>query len=185
MAWTVTTAAFLVYVASRQFTPKIPPQCLPINAALTVNMKFELTYEIEDHGWANAEIKSNEGTHYIYNISYLSDAFLSLSESVLRLLRGSLEEGCAFEHEPGRTKIRFLRKEEEVKLLVYSFEREMLDEPWEKGEVVFQTSVPLKRLKSQFLNQAEKILNTIGKTEYRERWGSEFPYENYEAIKNS
>jgi hypothetical protein len=148
-------------------------------------MKFELTYVIEDHGWAEAEIKSADGVHHIYNISYLSDAFLGLSDSVLRLLRGSQEEGCAFEHEPGRTKIRFIRSGEELKVLVYSFEREMLDEPWEKGVVVFQTSVALKRLKSQFLNQADNILNSIGSAEYKEQWGSEFPIENYEAIKNS
>jgi len=148
-------------------------------------MKFELTYEIEDHGWADAEIKSADGTHHIYNISYLSDAFLDLSDSILRLLRGSKEEGCAFEHEPGRTKVRFLRSDEEIQVFVYSFEHEMVDEPWEKGEVVFQTSVSLMRLKSQFLNQADKILNTIGSSEYKELWGSEFPIENYNAIKNS
>ena len=148
-------------------------------------MKFEFIYEIEDHGWANAEIRSADGTHYIYNISYLSDAFLDLSDSILKLLRGSKEEGCAFEHEPGRTKIRFLRSEEEVKIVVYSFEREMFDDPWEMGEVIFQTSASLNRLKSQFLNQADNILNTIGSSEYKEFWGSEFPIENYNAIKNS
>ncbi|MAS23945.1 MAG: hypothetical protein CMI08_10090 [Oceanospirillaceae bacterium] len=43
MGWTVTTAAFLVYVASRQFTPKIPPQCLPINAALGESVNRAIT----------------------------------------------------------------------------------------------------------------------------------------------
>jgi hypothetical protein len=148
-------------------------------------MKFELTYEIEDQGWVNAEIKSSDGIYHIYNISYLSDALLDLSDSILKLLRGSKEEGCSFEYEPGRTKIRFLRSDEEIQIAAYSFECEMVDEPWEKGEVVFQTSVPLERLKSQFLDQAGKILNTIGSSEYKELWGSEFPIENYNAIKNS
>ncbi len=148
-------------------------------------MKFELSYELEDHGWADAFIRYNDKTHYISNISYLSDALSGLSEAILHLLNGCTESECAFEHEPGRTKLRFIRNDEEITIKVYEFKHEMREEDWSVGEIVFCATVSLKRLKSQYLNQVENILSGLGEKGYEESWGAPFPMRLYNEIKRS
>lgn len=78
-----------------------------------------------------------------------------------------------------------MRSDEEIKVVVYSFDREMVDKPWDDGEVVFQTSASMMRLKSQFLNQADRILSSLGTAGYKELWGFDFSIDNYNAIKNT
>jgi hypothetical protein len=41
----------------------------------------------------------------------------------------------------------------------------------------------LGRFKSQFLNEADKIVNTIGKKEYQRRWGHPFPSEMCDCLR--
>jgi len=148
-------------------------------------MKFELLYEVEDHGWANATIKARGEACHIDGISYLSDALYDLCDAVLRLLKGGADEQCAFEHEPGRSKLRFVRAGNDVNVAVYQFERELRDEPWENGIVAFEASVALPRLKSQLLAACDRIIEDKGLAGYEEAWGSPFPSLHYEAIKNS
>ncbi len=139
---------------------------------------------LDNYGWADVTIQ-NEGNNYkIASISYLSDSFTDLSEAILQLLKGTPEASCAFEHESGRTKIHFIRHGKEILLKVYSFENELREEPWEKGQVVYETITPLIRLKSQYLNEAETILKIHGLDRYKETWGYEFPVKIYEQIKS-
>ncbi|MCP4372371.1 MAG: hypothetical protein GY797_30340 [Deltaproteobacteria bacterium] len=148
-------------------------------------MKFTLSYNLSDHGWADAAIQKDGKSYKINSISYLSDAFTDLSNAVKFLLQGSLESSCAFDHEPGRTKIKFIKSNENIKLQIYSFQNELRDESWEKGEIVFECDTTLKRLKSQYLNEADRILHNDGLKQYKEKWGYEFPKEIYNQIKNS
>lgn len=149
-------------------------------------MKFTFSYNPGDHGWADATIQ-NEGTScQIDSISYLSDAFRDLSEAIRILMKtDAAETSCAFEHEPGRTKMRFTRCEDQVKIEIYKFQNELRDETWDKGELEFTTRTLLKRLKSQYMAAADRILQDIGMEEYRKRWGYDFPIEEYDKIKNS
>ncbi|OZG72200.1 hypothetical protein BTA51_17795 [Hahella sp. CCB-MM4] len=130
-------------------------------------MKFTLSYSIEDHGWANATLRSENDIYEIDAISYLSDAFEELSLAVLDVLNGIKEASCGFDHEPGRTKIRFLAKDEMVQIQIYEFQNEMRDEPWEKGKAVQSFETRILRLKSQYLETADKILREHGVAEYK------------------
>ena len=85
-------------------------------------MKFTLGYNIENHGWANSTLQCNGESYEIDSISYLSDAFAGLSQAVLDLLNGAPESDCGFDHEPGRTKLRFIADGDEVLIQVYEFE---------------------------------------------------------------
>lgn len=148
-------------------------------------MKFTLQYNVGEHGWADASVSCEGNTYNIDSISYLGDSFLELSEAVKSLLNGASEASCFFEHEPGQTRFRLFREGEDITLQIYQFENELAEDPWEKGEKVFECITQLKRLKSQYLNEADKIIKNIGIEKYKERWGYEFPKEVYECIKNS
>ena len=147
-------------------------------------MKFTLAYNPDRYGWADATIQ-NEGENYkISSISYLSDAFKSLSEAIAALVsQNAPESDCAFDHEPGRTKIRFIRKRDQVQIEIYEFENELRNEEWDKGTIVFHTQTDLRRLRHQYLEEADRIMNDIGIKEYLDRWGYEFPIYEYKQIK--
>ena len=148
-------------------------------------MKFTLAYNLSHHGWADATIQ-NEGKKYdIESISYLSDAFSNLSDAVLQLLTGSAEASCRLDHEPGQMGIRFIRDKENVQIMIYSFQNALADDPWEAGELVYNTETRLLRLKSQYLEEADNILKNNSLEEYFSRWGYEFPINIYNKIKSS
>lgn len=146
-------------------------------------MKFTLAYDVEDHGWAIASLQCSGERYDMDAISYLSDAFSGLSQAVLDILEGRPEAGCGFDHEPGRTKLRFINQGAEVMIQVYEFDNELKDEPWEKGECVKSFQTRTLRLKSQYLDQADRILQDLGVQQYQERWGYPFPVQLYERIK--
>ena len=149
-----------------------------------MTMKFTFAYNLDNHGWADATIQCDGNSYSIESISYLSDAFGNFSEAVLTILRGVKEAECAFDHEPGRTKIRFTRKGSDVRLRVYSFQQELVDEPWSKGKIEFDCVTTTRRLKSQYLEEADKMLSKHGIDGYSEKWRlAEFPIGTYERIK--
>jgi len=148
-------------------------------------MKFTLSYNIGEHGWADVTVKCEGNTYNIDSISYLGNSFLELGEAVRALLNNATEASCFFEHEPGQTRFRFFREGVKITFQIYTFENELMEEPWENGEKVFECITTIKRLKSQFLNESEKIINNVGFEKYKESWGFEFPKEVYEEIKNS
>lgn len=148
-------------------------------------MKFTLTYNIGDHGWADAIVNCDGNSYNIDSISYLGDSFLELGEAINSLLNNSTETSCYFEHEPGQTRFRFLKTDEKITFQIYWFENELMEEPWENGKKVFECETTIKRLKSQYLNEAEKIIKNIGLEKYKDQWGYEFPKEVYKKIKNS
>lgn len=146
-------------------------------------MKFTLSYTVHNRGWADAVLEGDGERYVIDGISYLSDAFTELSEAVLQLLQGCAESGCGFDHEPGRTKLRFVRAGTDVRIAVYVFEKELFDRPWDKGRCVLSFETRLARLKSQYLNVAERLLRDLGVNEYENSWGYPFPLRVYEQIK--
>lgn len=146
-------------------------------------MKFTLAYNIEDHGWANSTLQCNGESYEIDSISYLSDAFAELSQAVLDLLNGAPESDCGFDHEPGRTKLRFTVEGKEVLIEVYEFDNELMDEPWDKGKCAQRFKTRILRLKSQYLEEADRILEKHGAKEYEERWGYPFPMDTYNRVK--
>ena len=147
-------------------------------------MKFTLAYNIEDHGWANSTLQCNGESYEIDSISYLSDAFAELSQAVLDLLNGAQESDCGFDHEPGRTKLRFTVEGDQVLIEVYEFDNELMDdEPWDKGKCVQRFKTRISRLKSQYLEEADRILEKYGVKEYEKRWGYPFPMDTYNRVK--
>ncbi len=147
-------------------------------------MKFTLSYNIDDHGWAASTLQCDGESYAIDPISYLSDAFAELSQAVLDLLNRIPESDCAFDHEPGRTKLRFTVEGQEVLIRVYEFDNELRDEPWDKGKCVHSFKTRILRLKSQYLNEADRILVRYGAKEYEERWRHPFPMDTYIRIKS-
>lgn len=148
-------------------------------------MKFTLAYNLENHGWANSTLQCHGESYEIDSISYLSDAFTELSQAVFHLLNGVSESDCGFDHEPGRTKLRFVSTDGIVQIDVYEFENELRNEPWSNGKCVKSFKTSLMRLKSQYLEEADRILEKFGPEEYEKRWGYPFPMDTYKRIKQS
>lgn len=148
-------------------------------------MKFKFDYIVGEHGWADACFYDGDSKYEIYDISYLSDAFRSLSESILQILKGLDDASCAFDHEPGRTRILMQAEGDQVRLTFFQFKKELVNEDWNKGNMNFQIVTRKKRLKSKYLDVADKILKEYGIEEYKIRWRHNFPTEIYEQIKSS
>lgn len=148
-------------------------------------MKFTLTYDIESRGWARSALQCNGESYVIDSISYLSDAFLGLSQAVWDLLNGAKSADCSFDHEPGRTKLRFTVDGDSVLIHVYEFDNELIDKPWDEGRCVQVFQTRLLRLKSQYLQVADGLLERFGAEKYEQRWGYPFPIELYKRVKTS
>ncbi len=147
-------------------------------------MKFNFTYSLDGSGWADSTWYCAGDTVEISSISYLSDAFLSLSEAVDDLLNGRQESSCEFDHEPGRTKIRFILNDKLVIIEIFDIGDTYKEIPYEQAKLLFKCETTLLRLKSKFLEAADLIHDKFDEKSYQKEWGYPFPFELYNKIKS-
>jgi len=141
---------------------------------------FDLTYNLENHGWATA--CASDGDRYVeMTAPYLGDALGDFARAVRGSMRGMPETTFSFLDEPGEHRTVLKRDGETVCVTVYWIEEDCAN--LQHGQVVLTAECSVGELATTTINCLRKVLDTHGETGYRERWQQhDFPTQEYRDL---
>jgi len=143
----------------------------------------EFAYRLTGTGWSEARLADGPSSVMI-TASYLGDALGELLEAVGVLLEGAEQARCSWAEEPGEYRWTFDRAGSDVRLRVLAFPRDDPLEPDDRGQVVFESTAPLREVADAIASGAQTVLDEHGEDEYLRRWVQhQFPVRRLELIR--
>lgn len=144
---------------------------------------FRIEYEVKNHGWAEVSI-SFEGKSIVREVSYLHDSLLDLARIARNLRDGISNATAVFMDEPGELQLHIDCQSDSVHFVVRDYPDWASWGMWntEDFEKLLDGSCSRSRIVRQITNSLCKIYEEIGPEEYRERWGHEFPIDDFEIL---
>ncbi len=120
----------------------------------------------------------------LIDASDLNDSLEQLVDALNRLLENiSNNTFIAFVEEPGETQL-FLEKRNANELYIEARRFDcMTNDPDGKHDVYFTAQVPFLKFAKKVRDAMNKIYNALGQTEYKRKWGHEFPLQKYLRLK--
>ncbi len=145
--------------------------------------RLEFTYRVTGKGWSRARI-ADEHAWVELTASYLSDALGDLLEAVGWILEGAAEARCSWQEEPGEYRWIFTREGSDVRLRILAFADQMVMQPDDEGQLVFETVQPESVLAATIADGAQAVLAEMGETAYLAEWiDAPFPTAHLEMIR--
>lgn len=142
----------------------------------------EFGYRLTGTGWSEARLTDGPSSVTI-TASYLGDAIGELLEAVGVLLDGAEQARCSWAEEPGEYRWIFDRAGSDVRLRVLAFPDDDPLEPDDRGQVVFESTAPLREIADAIARGAQNVLDEYGEDEYLRRWVQHpFPVGHLELI---
>lgn len=144
-------------------------------------MKLTFTYRLVGRGWSEA-ILSDGVRHVTITASYLDDAITLLAEAVIALLQTANRASCNWADEPGEYRWLLDRRGDDLSITILWFDQTFSRKPDEAGRVVFSVEGTLRRFAVQLRNQLQELLERHGAEGYKQLWGYDFPFSDYEKL---
>lgn len=153
------------------------------NASEHDDRNFRIAYEVKNHGWAEVSI-SFEEISVVRVVSYLHDSLLDLARMALNLLDGSANATAVFMDEPGELQLHVDCKSEVAHFVVRGYRDWASWGMWNTDdfEILLEGTCSRSRIVRQIMDLLWKIYEEIGPEEYRDRWGHEFPIDDFESL---
>jgi len=129
----------------------------------------DFAYRLTGTGWSEARLADGRSSVTI-TASYLGDALGELLEAIGVLLGGGEQARCSWEEEPGEDRWLFDRAGSDVRLRVLAFPDGDPLESDDRGQVIFESTVPLREIASAIASGAQTVLDEHGQDGYLRRW---------------
>ena len=143
---------------------------------------MEFGYRLTGTGWSEARLGDGPCSVRI-TASYLGDALGELLEAVGVLLEGAEQARCSWAEEPGEYRWIFDRAGSDVRLRVLALPDDDPRKPDDRGQVVFDSTAPLREIADAIADGAQKVLDEYGEDEYLRLWAQHpFPLRHLELI---
>jgi len=146
--------------------------------------KFTLSYELENHGWANVSFADNY-QKFETSVSYLHDSVLDLVNMALDLKKGLTTSEAIFLQEPGETRLVVTVESENAhyEVRVYRDWASWGMTSLHEYEVLMSGLCRTSRMVQQIHSTLNKLYEDIGPKEYKKRWiEHDFPEALYQKL---
>jgi hypothetical protein len=147
---------------------------------------IRIAYIIHEHGWATCNVTMGDVTTSIL-ASYLHDSLAELCTEVAAVANGASSGTVVFMDEPGEHHLCFERvdpKHVQIRVLWHT-DNIRLKRRTADPHVVMQGTTSVAHLRGQTFSAVKDVLNGLGMTEYRKRWGHDFPLEPYNRLRDA
>ena len=143
---------------------------------------MEFGYRLTGTGWSEARLEDGPSSVTI-TASYLGDALGELLAAVEVLLEGAEQASCSWAEQPGEYRWIFDRAGSDVRLRVLALPNDDPRETDDRGQVVFESTAPVREIAGAIANGAQKVLDEYGEDEYLRLWAQHpFPLRHLELI---
>ncbi|MFZ5893624.1 MAG: hypothetical protein ACOY0T_21355 [Myxococcota bacterium] len=149
-------------------------------------MSFRLEYEVGEAGWANCCVAFDEQLVKM-TVSYLHDSLHELCDVVASIAGGAQTGTVVFMDEPGEHHMNLTRVTDNDVLVHIVWHDDWTS--WgiaSANRVVLQGTTSISHLRDQTYSAVRDILDCIGPTEYRRRWGEhDFPEAAFRRLEET
>ena|SRR5690348_1402385 len=155
---------------------------------MEIAMITHFNYWLIGTGWAEVYF-SSASLNIKFEFSYISDPISELFQGLKRLINNKSDlERIIFPEEPGEHSLVISRTEKDlIKVEIFrSDEWEAIGSAYNNDnekEIVFSGTDTLKNFVFVVCTGIDNLLERHTLTEYKEKWGSQFPLEHYEELK--
>lgn len=149
-------------------------------------MKIEFDYILQNNGWAIVEL-CTRNFKIKFNASYLYDSFYSIIQASIDLLSGKNKVIIPFFSEPKEYQIVIEKVDDkyiELELRLYKKGELLNISSTEDHESLFIGQTSMKSFIVNSFNSAKKILNENDMEEYFQKWGRQFPLNEFNKLES-